>query len=166
MRQGGMIVPYCSKPRMCMHRKGRWLCRGISRIRKLAEAEFDAFGTRVEGLALELARGLVAAKEETAESTRVALAERDAQIAERDARIAELINSMNGDISRRESTTDEMAQALVEAKTTLASKSYDFDEARLRSRNAAIALEASHAAFAALEAETDRLRASRHHHSK
>ena len=103
---------------------------------------------------------------ETAESTRVALAERDAQIAERDARIADLINSMNGDISRRESTTDEMAQALVEAKTTLASKSYDFDEARLRSRNAALALEASHAAFAALMAETERLRASRHHHSK
>ena len=115
---------------------------------------------------MELARGLVAAKEETAESTRVALAERDAQIAERDARIAELINSMNGDISRRESTTDEMAQALVEARTTLATKSYDFDEARLRSRNAAIALEASNAAFAALAAETDRLRASRHHHSK
>ena len=77
------------------------------------EAEFDAFGTRVEGLALELARGLVAAKEETAESTKIALAERDAQIAERDARIAELINSMNGDISRRESTTGEIAQALV-----------------------------------------------------
>ena len=53
------------------------------------QAEFDAFGTRVEGLALELARGLVAAKEETAESTKIALAERDAQIAERDARIAE-----------------------------------------------------------------------------
>ena len=52
---------------------------------------------------------------ETAESTRVALAERDAQIAERDARIAELINSMNGDISRRESTTDEISKALVEA---------------------------------------------------
>ena len=69
------------------------------------QAEFDAFGTRVEGLALELARGLVAAKEETAESAKIALAERDAQIAERDARIAELINSMNGDISRRESTT-------------------------------------------------------------
>ena len=117
-------------------------------------------------IALELARGLVAAKEETAESTRVALAERDAQIAERDARIADLINSMNGDISRRESTTGEIAQALVEAKTTLATKSYDFDEARLRSRNAAMALEASHAAFAALAAETDRLRASRHHHSK
>ena len=130
------------------------------------QAEFDAFGTRVEVLALELARGLVAAKEETAESTRVALAERDAQIAERDARIAELINSMNGDISRRESTTDEMAQALVEARTTLATKSYDFDEARLRSRNAALALEASHAAFAALAAERDRLAASRHHHSK
>ena len=130
------------------------------------QAEFDAFGTRVEGLALELARGLVAAKEETAESTKIALAERDAQIAERDARIAELINSMNGDISRRESTTDEISKALVEAKTTLASKSYDFDEARLRSRNAAIALEASNAAFAALAAETDRLRASRHHHSK
>ena len=130
------------------------------------QAEFDAFGTRVEGLALELARGLVAAKEETAESTKIALAERDAQIAERDARIAELINSMNGDISRRESTTGEIAQALVEAKTTLATKSYDFDEARLRSRNAAIALEASHAAFAALMAENDRLRASRHHHSK
>ena len=62
--------------------------------------------------------------------------------------------------------TDEMAQALVEARTTLATKSYDFDEARLRSRNAAIALEASIAAFAALAAETDRLRASRHHHSK
>ena len=73
---------------------------------------------------------------------------------------------MNGDISRRESTTDEISKALVEAKTTLASKSYDFDEARLRSRNAALALEASHAAFAALMAETDRLRASRHHHSK
>ena len=53
-----------------------------------------------------MARGLVAAKEETAESTKIALAERDAQIAERDARIAELINSMNGDISRRESTTE------------------------------------------------------------
>ena len=130
------------------------------------QAEFDAFGTRVEGLALELARGLVAAKEETAESTRVALAERDAQIAERDARIAELINSMNGDISRRESTTDEISKALVEAKTTLASKSYDFDEARLRARSAKSALEASNAAFAALEAENDRLRASRHHHSK
>ena len=77
-----------------------------------------------------------------------------------------MINSMNGDISRRESTTGEMAQALVEARTTLATKSYDFDEARLRSRNAAIALEASIAAFAALAAETDRLRASRHHHSK
>ena len=59
-----------------------------------------------------------------------------------------------------------MAQALVEARTTLATKSYDFDEARLRSRNAALALDASNAAFAALEAETDRLRASRHHHSK
>ena len=57
-------------------------------------------------------------------------------------------------------------EILVEARTTLATQSYDFDEARLRSRNAAIALEASHAAFAALEAETDRLRASRHHHSK
>ena len=73
---------------------------------------------------------------------------------------------MNGDISRRESTTDEISKALVEARTTLATQSYDFDEARLRSRNAALALEASHAAFAALEAETDRLRASRHHHSK
>ena len=73
---------------------------------------------------------------------------------------------MNGDISRRESTTGEMAQALVEARTTLASKSYDFDEARLRARSAKSALEASNAAFAALEAETDRLRASRHHHSK
>ena len=109
---------------------------------------------------------IVAAKEETAESTKIALAERDAQIAERDARIAELINSMNGDISRRESTTGEIAQALVEAKTTLATQSYDFDEARLRSRNAALALEASHAAFAALAAERDRLAASRHHHSK
>ena len=69
----------------------------------------------------------------------------------------ELINSMNGDISRRESTTDEMAQALIRARTTLASQSYDFDEARLRSRNAALALEASHAAFAALAAERDRL---------
>ena len=103
---------------------------------------------------------------ETAESTRVALAERDAQIAERDARIAELINSMNGDISRRESTTDEMDQALVKARTTLATKSYDFDEARLRSRSAKAALEASLAAFDALAAENDRLRASRHHHSK
>ena len=65
-----------------------------------------------------------------------------------------------------ESTTDEMAQALVAARTTLATKSYDFDEARLRSRNAAMALEASHAAFEALMAENDRLRASRHHHSK
>ena len=89
-----------------------------------------------------------------------------AALTERDARIAELINSMNGDISRRESTTDEMAQALVEARTTLATKSYDFDEARLRSRNAAVALEASNAAFAALAAENERLRASRHHHSK
>ena len=74
-----------------------------------------------------------------------------------------LINSMNGDISRRESTTGEMAQALVEARTTLATKSYDFDEARLRARNAAIALEASNDA---LLAENERLRASRHHHSK
>ena len=73
---------------------------------------------------------------------------------------------MNGDISRRESTTGEMAQALVEARTTLATQSYDFDEARLRSRNAALALEASHAAFAAMAAERDRLAASRHHHSK
>ena len=64
---------------------------------------------------------------------------------------------MNGDISRRESTTGEMAQALVEARTTLATKSYDFDEARLRSRNATIALEASLAAFSALAAERDRL---------
>ena len=80
--------------------------------------------------------------------------------------IAELINSMNGDISRRESTTDEISKALVEAKTTLASKSYDFDEARLRARSAKAALEASHAAFDALMAENDRLRASRHHHSK
>ena len=104
---------------------------------------------------LELARG--SAQRRDAESTKIALAERDAQIAERDARIAELINSMNGDISRRESTTDEMAQALIRARTTLASQSYDFDEARLRSRNAALALEASHAAFAALAAERDRL---------
>ena len=59
-----------------------------------------------------------------------------------------------------------MAQALIRARTTLASQSYDFDEARLRSRNAALALEASHAAFQALAAENDRLRASRHHHSK
>ena len=73
---------------------------------------------------------------------------------------------MNGDISRRESTTDEISKALVEARTTLATQSYDFDEARLRSRNAAAALEASHAAFGALAAENDRLKASRHHHSK
>ena len=73
---------------------------------------------------------------------------------------------MNGDISRRESTTGEMAQALVEARTTLATQSYDFDEARLRSRNATLALEASHAAFDALMAERDRIAASRHHHSK
>ena len=53
-----------------------------------------------------------------------------------------------------------------EARTTLATKSYDFDEARLRSRNAALALEASHAAFDALMAERDRIAASRHHHSK
>jgi hypothetical protein len=32
------------------------------------QAEFDSFGERVEGLALELARGLVLAKEETAET--------------------------------------------------------------------------------------------------
>ena len=76
------------------------------------------------------------------------------------------LNSMNGDISRRESTTDEISKALVEAKTTLASKSYDFDEARLRARSAKAALEASHAAFSALAAERDRLAASRHHHSK
>ena len=56
-----------------------------------------------------------------------------------------------------------VAQALVVARTTLATKSYDFDEARLRSRNAAIALEASHAAFAALAAERDRLAAGRLH---
>ena len=60
---------------MCMHRKGRWLCRGISRIRKLAEA-------------------------------------------------------------------------------------------RLRARSAKAALAASLAAFAALAAENDRLRVSRHNHSK
>ena len=71
-----------------------------------------------------------------------------------------------GSTTRDATTTGEMAQALVEARTTLATKSYDFDEARLRSRNAALALEASHAAFAALMAENDRLRASRHHHSK
>ena len=59
-----------------------------------------------------------------------------------------------------------MAQALVEARTTLATQSYDFDEARLRSRNATLALEASHAAFDALMAERDRIAASRHHHSK
>ena len=69
-------------------------------------------------------------------------------------------------ISRRESTTDEISKALVEAKTTLATKSYDFDEARLRARSAKAALEASLAAFDALAAENDRLRASRHHHSK
>lgn len=121
------------------------------------QAEFDSFGERVEGLALELARGLVLAKEETAETTKRALAERDAQIAERDARIAELINSMNGDMSRRESTTDDMAQALIKARTSLASQSYDSDEARLRVRTASQALEASEAAFAALTAECDRL---------
>ena len=60
----------------------------------------------------------------------------------------------------------DLALLMVEARTTLATKSYDFDEARLRSRNAAVALEASHAAFAALSAENDRLRTSRHHHSK
>ena len=62
--------------------------------------------------------------------------------------------------------TIEGFERLVEARTTLATQSYDFDEARLRSRNASMALEASHAAFAALAAERDRLAASRHHHSK
>ena len=84
----------------------------------------------------------------------------------RDLALLRTVSSNAASATDLESTTDEMAQALVAARTTLASKSYDFDEARLRSRNAALALEASHAAFAALEAETDRLRASRHHHSK
>ena len=64
------------------------------------------------------------------------------------------------------STTRDATNPRSEAKTTLATKSYDFDEARLRARSAKAALEASHAAFDALMAENDRLRASRHHHSK
>jgi hypothetical protein len=64
---------------------------------------------------------------------------------------------MNGDMSRRESTTDDMAQALIKTRTSLASQSYDFDAARLRARTASQALEASEAAFAALAAECDRL---------